>query len=847
MENHLFSLKSFSASWLSPSSTSWAVHITLGFLSSSGEEAKAREQEELCPESHLGQLPDKGDFHQLSCPDPLGEACKPAPASAHRPHGEQVEDASPTTSTLLAFPAPLTEHPPPLASTLSVEPQGDQSDLKRVPPPPRALSRRAHLQKLLEILITKRAELKLWKQKEKEGPFLKQMSPDYPQAAQGNVLVSPSQEQSTTATHGFWNMTDKPEQLPGPQQLPRPKAVGDHLPQKCSQLFWGLPSLHSESLVAAAWEKAQFLIPTKSEHLEWPLQKQLRWKRILPSLLKNAQEGAGREHQEQQEQYTQRSFIPDKHESGPPRRSQASGELMQPQGEFLGTSQSQPPVLAAGESSKESRRTASHAIVKSDTLTKPRNLASWRGWKCCVNTSQELFFLDPCAQLMLEAHITRFRVSEFGDNSIAGVANFLGERPWKGPGEKVIKEKSVLTLTGFLSAPSPVGEEVQRDLTGTQSGDNRGHSEAPLTGQEGRWPSQPLTCSFMSRTWQSTTVLGTGRGSPELGPSPAMARHEPWEEKESVASGDPCSSTAMLELTVGSQSSGAKETMEPVEAEEKTPAWEVTVGASVMADSQTANVNPSSGSLRTSKSSPLSRISGTQDPGELHLKAQVVSKFEFKVQVETENQLQGPATDVLLQDCATGLRFRGRHTNMLPPEDMLPSQAPLSGSQNVPSRDTSASQGFCDPTWKGGSSQGQQEPRSPKVKALWKSQSKMLGPTDKRPKRGQQEQTAAGPRASQASGMRLPVQVREIGETRGSKYSQFLGKKGQAPPESHSTRRISHGLQCLDPSKKGTRQEAPLQKGKPASAKPGAQGRPQEDCPAGMLKSRQSLHSLDRS
>nr|XP_012639677.1 spermatogenesis-associated protein 31E1-like [Microcebus murinus] len=1208
MENHLFSLKSFSASWLSPSPTSWVVDITLGLLCGLGlfllllpclksdpsspppgqkrnsrkhpveKSGRPRSRKKSCAlrvcrdclrelegaqdltsllQSHLGQLPDKGGFHQLSCPAPLEEVSNPAPASTHRPHGESVEDASPATSTRLAS---LAQCPPLLASTLSVEPQGDQSDMKRVPPatvpessppglappvwvtsglectilflcwwwatakalffptsqdskshqPPEACfwgdsthrQREAgspaflhpNIRKLLEMLITKRAELTLWEEKEKEGPFLKQMRPDYPQAALGNRSVSPVQEWDTTATHCFWNMTDKLEQLPGPQQLPHPKAMGDHFQQKCSQLFWGLPSLHSESLVATAWvprtfpskshlsvsfkevpnffpaktwakapsqppqaqlwpehvaqpqpltqtlpkpllppvdeihtqaplpasppdipyfpppprskgdltgdyrtlcpasqEKAQFLIPTESEHLEWPLQNRLKWKRILPSLLKKAQEAfnqpipdfpqdswasqshksaptlpgpfIGSEHQEQQKQNTQRTFIPDRQESGPPRRSQASGELMQTQGEFLGLGQFQPPVFAAGGSSREvlkvrsrrserfsqkgsmsvkedkdpsrdlgqdlergpedsctgsrnasvkvleddeekpedndwirpqryksgsyllrgpekphaeknlkshlewklgeiegtvpvpvpgSQRTASHAIVKSDILTKPRYLASQGGWKYCVNTSQEIFFLDPCIQQMLEAHVTRFQVrhrwgsnlqslepvnlkaqpppfaystllpwevGEFGDNSIAKVANFL-ERSWKGPGEKVIKKQSVLTLTGFLSAPSPVGEEVQRDLTGTQSEDHHGCSEAPLTGQEGRWPSHPLTCSFMSRMWHRTTVLGTGRGSPELGPSPAMARHEAWEGKESMASGDPCSSTAMLALTVGSQSSGAKEAMEPVEAEEeKTPAWKVTLGASVMANSQTAHVNLSSGSLETNKISPLSRISGTQDPGEPHLKAQVVGKFEFKVQVKTENQLQGPATGVLLQDCASGLSFRGRHTNMLLPEDMLPSQAPLSDSQNVPSRDMSASQGFCDSAWKGGSSQGQQEPRSPKVKALGKSQSMMLGPTDKRPKQGQQEQTPTRPRASQASGIRRPGQVREIRETHGSKYSQFLGKKEQAPPESHSG-----SPQCLDPSKKITRQEAPLQKNKLASARAGSPG-----------------------
>nr|XP_020144835.1 spermatogenesis-associated protein 31E1-like [Microcebus murinus] len=1318
MENYPFPLSSASDTWLNPSSTSWMIDLILGILCGLGlfllllpclgsnpssppagqkrkirkdpveKRRRPRSRKKGCPlkvcrdclrelegardlilllQSHLEKLCEKRSFYQLSCADPPGKVCKPAPARAHRPPGECAEDASPATLSPLASLAPLAQRPSPLASTLPVQPQEDQSDLMRIPPgtipessppgyscsvppvlatlglertilflswwwaaakalffptsphsksqkeplfhhPPEAwfwgdpthrqiedggsVFLKPGVRKLLEILITKRAGLKLWKDKEKERSFLKQVSPDYSQGSLGNVVNSPSWEWDTTTPHPFGDMKDKPEQLPAPQQLSHP-AMGDHLQQKCRQLFWGLPSLHSESLVAAAWvsrrpstkpprrsvsfnivpdyfpvedwseepsqppqdqpdyepldyepqplpqtwpkpqpqplpqtwpkphpqplpqtwpkpqpqplpqtwpkpqpqplpqtwpepqpqpqplpqtwpepqplpqtwpepqpqpqplpqtwpepqpqpppldeihtevppspappdvpycsppeskgdptgscrttcpvsqEKAQF-IPTESDHLEWPLQKRLRWKKMLSSLLKNSRAACSQpdlpqdgqdtqshksasvlpgdsihpEHQEPPKQHIQRSFIPSKDQLGPPSKSQVPGEPMQPQGEFPGRGQTGAEDkygAFAGESSKgeqkmgsrhsdrfsqasslsvkedkdpyrnlwqdlkgfpeepyidlrntlvkvledkkeeeesdidwirlqryksgnylsrgpkkqqvektlnfqldqklgdinkgmvpdQSRITTSRVIPKSDTYRKPRNLASLRAQKYPVNTSQELFFLDPGTQQMLEAHIIRFRVrhrwgsnlqslerinlqaqsppfplpnlpswatGEFGDDSMDEFANLLGGHPWKRPGQKVITKKSVLTLTGFLSAPSPVSEEVQRDLKGEQAGDNRGHSEASPTRQEGRWPSQPLTCSMVSRTWESSTVLGARRGSQEPSASLAMARHDPREEVEGMASGVPCSSIAMLGLSVGSQSSRAEKTMEPVEGrEEKPPAWEVILGASVTADSQTINMNLGSGSLGTSESSPFSRMSGTQDPGELRLKTKVVSKFSFKVEVESEDQLQGPATGVLLQDCATGLHVRGRHTDILPTADMSvsqepqsSSQTPLSGTQSVPSKDASTSQGLHDPTWHGGSSQGQQEPRSPKVRGSWKTQSNMLGPTDKRescrrPKPREHEPRSAGPRPFQSSGMSHPAQVRER-EILGNKYSQFPQEKGQAPPESHFGKRINRFLQHLKLSKKGKEQEDSLQKGKPVPA-----------------------------
>uniref|UniRef100_A0A9L0T7X9 Uncharacterized protein n=1 Tax=Equus caballus TaxID=9796 RepID=A0A9L0T7X9_HORSE len=108
-------------------------------------------------------------------------------------------------------------------------------------------------QKPLEIQVTKRVEIKIWKEKETNGSYTKQMSPEYHMNYLGNMLKSLGAEQDTTTPQPFWSTKGKPEQLPGPQQLSYPNVLGNHLRKKYNQLFWGLPSLHSESLVATAW------------------------------------------------------------------------------------------------------------------------------------------------------------------------------------------------------------------------------------------------------------------------------------------------------------------------------------------------------------------------------------------------------------------------------------------------------------------------------------------------------------------------------------------------------------------------------------------------------------------
>uniref|UniRef100_A0A8C7C045 Uncharacterized protein n=1 Tax=Neovison vison TaxID=452646 RepID=A0A8C7C045_NEOVI len=100
------------------------------------------------------------------------------------------------------------------------------------------------IQKLLEILTAKRTELKFWKEKEKKERSKYQLT------SFGRMLKSPADGQDTMGCPPFWSMRGKVKQLLGPEKLPHPKIPGDNLEQKYNQLFWGLPFLHSESLVA---------------------------------------------------------------------------------------------------------------------------------------------------------------------------------------------------------------------------------------------------------------------------------------------------------------------------------------------------------------------------------------------------------------------------------------------------------------------------------------------------------------------------------------------------------------------------------------------------------------------
>ncbi|KAL4689592.1 hypothetical protein H8959_012383 [Pygathrix nigripes] len=434
--------------------------------------------------------------------------------------------------------------------------------------------------------------------------------------------------------------------------VPVPHAERTYWPG--SGLLWG-NSLHAQAqlcrlgtvghLIPTTQERTESVIPAGKENLEWTLKKRPKWKRVLPSLLKKSPAGLNQPtaHLPQERpaswspksapilpgvttspeipehRWQGRSAIHQEQSCGPPSRFQASGDLLQPEGEFPGRPQSQAeetqqalspsqPSEFAGKGRKDVQKTGFRssgrfsgkgclrsklgpdpsrdrgsgrtsvkfleedkeeaegdiwrpwkyqlvsstpgdpdkkhlenklqihlarkvgeikegwipvpvrrswlmvkcAVPQSDTHRKPGKLASWRGGKAHVNTSQELSFLQPCTQQTLEVHLLKFRVRhrwgpdlqslepinvrsgeaqappfpqstfhpwaswESRDKSAAKVPIFLGKRPQNGLEDNRTTSKSVLTVSGALTPAPPEQEEAQRPLRGSQSADTHG-------------------------------------------------------------------------------------------------------------------------------------------------------------------------------------------------------------------------------------------------------------------------------------------------------------------------------------------------------------------------------------
>ncbi|XP_063083414.1 spermatogenesis-associated protein 31A3-like [Cavia porcellus] len=297
MENLLTPLKSLSATWLSPSSTTFAIDMVLAFVCGVGLyllllpwlpgepslppsrrtrtirkrpvwmrwRSRSRKRtgalrdcrkrlEETCnmisvPESLLRMLPDE---------DLAAAVCTSPPATAPQSHGKDVHTAA--LSSVEASPSPLTRNLLPLASSPSSGWSTTSSDLECSPT---ALTSSQPPEPLL---------------------LLDRISPQPLPLS----LPPPCPLKSTTTPQPWWDTTEKPNQQLGPHQLSHPKIPGLHFEKKWNQLFWGLPSLHSESLVAAAWVSPNTAVPhfqsssfNKTSHFH-PTHRQEKMSLVLP-------------------------------------------------------------------------------------------------------------------------------------------------------------------------------------------------------------------------------------------------------------------------------------------------------------------------------------------------------------------------------------------------------------------------------------------------------------------------------------------------------------------------------------------------------------------------------------
>ncbi|XP_078226042.1 spermatogenesis-associated protein 31A1-like isoform X1 [Callithrix jacchus] len=107
-------------------------------------------------------------------------------------------------------------------------------------------------QNVVGIQVTERARINIREEKEKDGSFPKQTNTEKHLNSLGNLVKSLNAEQDTTTLKPVWDTEDL-KQSSSPQKLSDPGILKEHFQKNYSQLFWGLPSRHSESLEANAW------------------------------------------------------------------------------------------------------------------------------------------------------------------------------------------------------------------------------------------------------------------------------------------------------------------------------------------------------------------------------------------------------------------------------------------------------------------------------------------------------------------------------------------------------------------------------------------------------------------
>ncbi|XP_071458700.1 spermatogenesis-associated protein 31E1-like [Marmota flaviventris] len=335
-------------------------------------------------------------------------------------------------------------------------------------------------------------------------------------------------------------------------------------------------------------------------------------------------------------------------------------------------------------------------------------------------------------------------------------------------------------------------KEVQKTMRGTPLGGRHMTSDASM-------PSD--TYSHLDMNQQSTVFRGIGKPSLEPSLSLDMASYETPKQSKDVASGYPCPGATMLEIKVGTQSSTAKKTKETELEKKKSSEWEVTVEASVMANSQTINVNLKNvGSLGNMKSPSPSRISISQDPGDQNLKTKICSGFQVKVEVETEEQHQDQFTGVQ-QDCLT---------NELSTTDISHSGVSLSNSKSFCRIHKSISQALCDDVMKAGSSQEQEESKVTNVEVPGKNDTEMICLN-----KSQESFRRSRPREEEGSSLECGLspsdKVKDI-DTTSTKSFPCFPEKEQNPQISYCNIKMKDFVQSFNNHQKGKGKENSLNK-----------------------------------
>ncbi|XP_010834359.1 PREDICTED: spermatogenesis-associated protein 31A6-like [Bison bison bison] len=702
------------------------------------------------------------------------------------------------------------------------------------------------VQKLLEILITKRVELKIWKKKGKEVEESRPSQAHISVATPFGDLIRPEvweKLEHHLSKRFMQQQSDLPCRIQASQKVMQ---LQGEFPKLCEVQAKKGPSIPSAVLDKSSQDtqkmrsRSSARIPPEKGLCQDIEQSVGKIVKDLYMISANTTVTVPRVKPE-----SQRELSPDR------KHPEDLGVLM-----GMNTKQIQESPILVGV---HCLRLAANRIVdlsgESKAYQETENLDSSQNGEASMNTFHESLVLSPCVRQELEAYILKFRVThmwglllkvfkfilslnlrkahriplpgstlkatcESGDHSKAQSTKIFGKPPQPQAGKRMITAEAASPMATAFSTPSWTSEETQGVMGGPLPGDILKPSEVPLTRQGDKPPSQTPMYNFVGRIWHNECIMGADKGSlePLSSPSPAMVRNMPQEEAGEWAFPDSYSSVTVVELDERSQSPMEQEAIEGGSG------WKSTFEPCLLIKSQSNNMD-----LRRSQSQKFNKCFSFNTKSvasslDLHFDAQF-RKLECQGFTDGQKQAQGQAVGMLLQDCetgATGTLLKNCRSDMFIAANNLASQESLSCSQTLSSGGTTNSQMLYDASSTGGSSQGQQEV------LRWQPQrtcqSKKFVPTDgrgnyRRSKLGQRKKRLAEWRAYQARRMNHSGQKKESAESL-SKSRQFTLKKGQVPLESHFRIWIKQLLQWIFPNK-SKRPEEHLQQGKPAAATTG--------------------------
>ncbi|XP_077004622.1 spermatogenesis-associated protein 31D3-like [Tamandua tetradactyla] len=477
--------------------------------------------------------------------------------------------------------------------------------------------------------------------------------------------------------------------------------------------------------------------------------------------------------------------------------------------------------------------------AKSHTQMKQQNLTQWVAGDSCLNTSQELSFIDSRTQEILEAHVKRLDLRRLwglpnkilesieilklkeasscsslhpnipyaitivsGMDSKAKASETFTKSTQTFQVDEVLTTTSVPIVDHSLPATSPVGKEGQGTKRRSPSDVNHELAQDFQTTEDGSQLLLPLTYSTEDNVSQSETVT-TNRCSPELPISQDRAGHEPRDQQVSFSDrGEMLQDKGMAEKNL-KQFSIFTVSREIFKAEE------LYAEQSQMSDaSEKINMDTSEMEIPlTTECPPSPKTPVPHDPDISHLKKQLLDELKCKVESKEHRQSQGYPTDMSLAS------------------ENLSLKAPLTHAQSISSGNVSESQVLHVNLEDKGMQR--QEPWVPKH-VLRKCQEKNFPPAAKRvnPQRLATREFGEGDAGLGTARVRKShrAQVRKLEQTLGSKSSQCPLQMQQSLSESLFRKTVKHLLQWLHPRTQHKEQGSFLEKRSSMSASAQSRG-----------------------